>query len=171
MSGHHLAEHVFGHKRGATHVVDAQLHVGALVVGIVQARDDMRHVEQSACHLGAHEVRVVELRDGGHNVAVLHAGLHKRLLVEADALHRGAVEVAPQVGERIGVAVDHAHVAAVVETACSPAGSRRDRSPRRSHCSYRSFRQAHACAVSVQRIGYCNRSAHARTMRENRCFT
>ena len=40
------------------------------VIGVVQARDDVRHAEQTAAHFGAHEVRVVELGDGGHDVAI-----------------------------------------------------------------------------------------------------
>ena len=111
---HDLAEHVLGNERRAAHVVDAQLHVGALVVGVVQAGDDMGHAVQAAAHFGHHEVRVVELGDGRDDVAVLHAGLHERLLVETEALHRRAVEVAPQVRERVGVLVDDAHVVAVV---------------------------------------------------------
>ena len=111
---HHLAEHVLGHQRRAAHVVDAQLHVRALVIGVVQARDDVRHAEQTAAHFGAHEVRVVELGDGGHDVAIFDTGFDEGFLVEAHTLHRGAVEVAPQVRERVHVLVDDAHVVAVI---------------------------------------------------------
>ena len=68
---------------------------GALVIGVVQARDDVRHAEQTAAHFGAHEVRVVELGDGGHDVAIFDTGFDEGFLVEAHTLHRGAVEVAP----------------------------------------------------------------------------
>ena len=71
---HDLAEHILGHERRAAHVVDAELHVGPLVIGVVQARDNVGHAEQVVGHLGAHEVGVVELRDGSQNVALLHAG-------------------------------------------------------------------------------------------------
>ena len=74
----------------------------------------MRHVEQAVPHLGHHQVRVVGLGNRGHDVAILDAGLDQRLLVKAHTLHGGAVEGAAEVRERVGIAVDDAHVAAVV---------------------------------------------------------
>ena len=114
MARNNLAEHVFGHKRRAAHIVNAELHVGALVVGIVQARDDVGHAEQVVGHLGAHEVRIVKLGHRGQHVAILDAGAQQHVLIEADALNGAPVEVASQVGERLGVLVDHADVAAIV---------------------------------------------------------
>ena len=111
---HHLREHVLGDERCAAHVVDAKLHVGALVVGVVQARNHVGDAEQAACDLRDHEVRVVELRDGRDDIAVVHTRLHEGVLVEADALQRGAVEVAAEVRECVGAPVDHADVTPVV---------------------------------------------------------
>ena len=71
---HDLAEHILGHERRAAHVVDAELHVGPFVVGIIEAGNNMGHAEQMVGHLGAHEVRVVELSHGRQHVALLHAG-------------------------------------------------------------------------------------------------
>ena len=54
MTRNNLAEGLLGNKGGTAHVVDAQLHVSALVIGVVQTRDDARNVEQAACNLGNH---------------------------------------------------------------------------------------------------------------------
>ena len=42
---YHLREHILGDERCAAHVVDAELHVGSLVVGVVQTGDGMGHIE------------------------------------------------------------------------------------------------------------------------------
>ena len=84
------------------------------MVGVVQARDHVGNAEQAACDLRNHEIRVVELRDGRNDITVVHTRLHEGVLVEADALQRGAVEVATEVRERVGAPVDHTDVAPVV---------------------------------------------------------
>ena len=84
------------------------------MVGIVQARNNVGNAEQTACHLAAHEVGIVQLGYRRHDVAFIDARLLQRLLVEAHALDGGSIEVAAQVGECVHVAIDHAHVAAVV---------------------------------------------------------
>ena len=84
------------------------------MVGIVQTRDDARDLEQAACNLGNHEVGVVRLGNRGHDIAVLNAGLGKRQLVEADALHGGAVEHAAQIIECVRTLVDDADVVPVL---------------------------------------------------------
>ena len=68
-------------------------------------------MENTASDLDHHEVRVVRLRNGGHNVGFLHARAHKNVLVEAYALQGVAIEIAIEIRERRGIAVDDAHIA------------------------------------------------------------
>ena len=71
----------------------------------------MRHVENTASDLDHHEVRVVRLRNSSHNVGLLHARAHKNILVEAYALQGVTIEIAVEIRERRGIAVNDAHVA------------------------------------------------------------
>ena len=109
-----LREDLFGNERRPAHVIHAELHVRALVIVVVQARDDVRNIVEAACHFGDHEVGVVGLGDCRNDVAVLDARLHQRILVVAYSLHGGTVEVAAKVVESLGLPIDNAHVVAVV---------------------------------------------------------
>ena len=51
---HDLTKYIFRHKRGTTYVVDTQLHISPLMVGIIQARYHMRDAKQTATHFSYH---------------------------------------------------------------------------------------------------------------------
>ena len=54
-----LREDLFGNERRSAHVIHAELHVRALVIGIEKARDDVLDAEQALSDFGDHQVRVV----------------------------------------------------------------------------------------------------------------
>ena len=84
------------------------------MIGIVQTRNNVGNVVEKAAHARHHQVGVVELRYRRENVAFRHARLFQRVAVGAHSLNGRSIEIATQVSERIGIAIDDAHVVAIV---------------------------------------------------------
>lgn len=108
-----LREYLLGDERRAAGEVDAELRVGLFAARLVEPGDDMRHLVDAAGDFGDHEVGVVVARNGCDDVGLVDARVQKCAFVKADAAHDAAVEVAPEVLERVGVAVDDRNVVAI----------------------------------------------------------
>ena len=110
-----------GDRRGRADRRQTEAPVGVLPHRVVDAADDLGHLEDEPRHLRRHDVPVVPVRDRDERLRVLDAGLAQDVLVDAGADHRLAAEAGGESAESPTVRIDHRdRVARVVEQAGDP---------------------------------------------------
>src|SRR6185436_2421096 len=88
----YVIENDGGDGRGGADGVQPQPAVRILADGIVEAADDLWHVENEPRHLGRHDVAVVAVRDRDEGVGILDACAAQDIFIDPGADDRFATK-------------------------------------------------------------------------------